>query len=348
LTTPPEAEVWERCEGPPVRKRATERAAFSDNDEVLTLTDALGHRIAKRYDRHGRVTEIVGPDDVVQETRIYDDAYEPLIIRDDVLGPLIDFRGNNQLPDKPPFRSRSVQTLDGMGNSYTVWIDALDRSYRQKAPDGTESLMEFDDRGREWRRTTPTAEIVTMTYDWLDRPITLTVDSGAATATETRAYDLRGNLLRAVDADGEVRLRTFDVMNRLLSETVGDPAKRTPLTIANNTYDEHGRVDETILNGVRTAFRYDDAGRLVRKLVGYDPDVRTTALMREDLSYTARDELESSTDKRGEGARSSFDELGRVVARETLYNGEVINRNESGYDLMGRVIRIADEQGDVT
>lgn len=349
-TTTPEAEVWESCQGPPVRKRATERATYSDNDEVLTITDALGNRITKRYDPHGRVTEIAGPDGVVHESRNYDDAFEPLILGGGP-GPVIDLPRKDPTPDKPgktAFRTRSVQTLDGMGNTYTVWIDALDRSYRQKAPDGTESLMEFDNWGREWRRTTPTGEIVTMTYDWLDRPVTLTVNSGAATATETRAYDLRGNLLRALDADGEVRLRSFDVMNRLRSETVGDPARRTPLSIANNTYDEYGRIEEAMLNGVRTAFRYDDAGRLVRKLVGYDPDARTTALMREDLSYTARDELESSTDKRGEGARSIFDELGRVVARETLFKGEVINRVETGYDLMGRVIRSVDELGDVT
>ena len=346
-TTTPETEVWESCEGPPLRKLATERATYSGNDEVLTLTDAQGQRITKRYDRYGRVTEIIGPDGVVQETRIYDDAYEPRFPGGG-LDPVIDLPGKNPTPDKPKFRARSVQTLDSMGNAYTVWIDALDRSYRQKAPDGTESLTQFDDRDREWQRTAPTGEIVTMTYDWLDRPVMLTVDSGSATGTETREYDVRGNLLRAVDADGGVRLRTFDVMNRLLSETVGEPAKRTPLTIATNIYDENGRIEETISNGVRTALRYDDAGRLVRKLVGYDPDARVTALMRQDLSYTARDELESSTDKRGEGVRSIFDELGRVVARETLFNGDVINRVETGYDLMGRVIRSVDELGDVT
>ena len=49
---------------------------------------------------------------------------------------------------------------------------------------------------------------------------------------------MRGNLLRAVDADGEVRQRSYDVMNRVVSETLGDPARRTPLTLAQNVYDE--------------------------------------------------------------------------------------------------------------
>jgi RHS repeat-associated protein len=357
-TTTPEAEVWEKCEGPPVRKRATERATYSDNDEVLTMTDALGNRITKRYDRHGRVLEIVGPDQVVQETRIYDDAYDLLIQPDiDVIDLPIDLlshdRGPNQSrapdkPDKPQLRPRSVQTLDSMGNTYTLWIDALDRGYRARAPDGTETLTVFDDRGRESRRTMPTGEIVTMTYDWLDRPVMLALDSGTATAIESREYDVRGNLLRALDTDGEVRQSNYDVMSRLQRESLGNPAKRTPLTVVQNVYDEHGRIAETLLNGVRTAFRYDEAGRLVRKLVGYDPDARTTALMRQDLTYTSRDQVESSTDKRGEGVRSVFDERGRVVARETLFNGKVIGRVETGYDLLGRPVRTVDELRHVT
>ena len=354
-TTTPEAEVWEKCEGPPVRKRATERATYSDNDEVLTMTDALGNRITKRHDRHGRVIEIVGPDEVVQETRIYDDAYD-LLIQPDIDVP-IDLqshdRGPNKSrtpdrPDKPKFRPRSVQTFDSMGNTYTLWIDALDRGYRARAPDGTETLTVFDDRGRELRRTMPTGEIVTMTYDWLDRPVTLALDSGTVTAIESREYDVRGNLLQALDADGEIRQRSYDVMSRLQRERLGNHAKRTPLTVMQNVYDTHGRIAETVLNGVRTAFRYDEAGRLVQKLVGYDPNARTTALMRQDLTYTTRDEVESSTDKRGEGVRSVFDERGRVVARETLFNGKVMGRTETGYDLLGRPIRVVDELGKVT
>lgn len=337
-TTTPEAEVWEKCEGPPVRKRATERATYSDNDEVLTMTDALGHRITKRHDRQGRVIEIIGPDEVVQETRIYDDAYDPRTFGGDF----------DPGMDKPQFRPRSVQTLDSMGNSYTLWIDALDRGYRARAPDGTETLTEFDDRGRESRRTMPTGETITMTYDWLGRPVTLALDSGTTTAIESREYDIRGNLLQALDADGEIRQRSYDVMSRLQRERLGNPAKRTPLAIIQNVYDEHGRIAETLLNGVRTAFRYDEAGRLVRKLVGYDPNARTTSLMRQDLTYTSRDEVESSTDKRGEGVRSVFDERGRIVARETLFNDKVIGRVETGYDLLSRPVRIVDELRHVT
>ncbi len=346
-TTTPEAEVWEKCEGPPVRKRGSERATYSDNDEVLTMTDALGNRITKRHDRYGRVIEIVGPDQVVQETRIYDDAYDPKSFGGN-FDPWVDKPQTPGESDNPKFRPRSVQTLDSMGNTYTLWIDALDRGYRARAPDGTETLTVFDDRSREARRTMPTGEIVTMTYDWLDRPVTLALDSGTATAIESREYDVRGNLLQALDADGEIRQRNYDVMSRLQRESLGNPAKRTPLSVMQNVYDEHGRIAETVLNGVRTAFRYDEAGRLVRKLVGYDPDARTTALMRQDLTYTSRDEADSSTDKRGEGVRSVFDERGQVVARETLFNGKVIGRVETGYDLLGRPVRTVDELRHVT
>ena len=119
-----------------------------------------------------------------------------------------------------------------MGNAYTAWLDALDRPYRQKAADGTGCLTEFDDRGRPARRVSPTGEIVTMDYDWLDCPVVVTVASEAGIATERRDYDAHGNLVRSVDADGEVRQRSFDAMNRLLVATLGGPAQRKPLTIA--------------------------------------------------------------------------------------------------------------------
>lgn len=346
-TTTPETDVWATCDGPALRMSARERATFSDNDEVLTITDALGRVVTKRYDRHGRVTEIIGPDGVTQETRVYFDAYKPLSIPG--IEPIPGAgsiqgieRGNTD------FRPRTVATSDAMGNMHTVWIDALDRVYRQRAPDGTEVSISFDSLGRESRRITPTGETVAMRYDWLDRPVTLTVNSGGAIATETREYDVRGNLLRAVDADGEIRERRYDAMDRLLKETLGDPEQRKPLTIVRNSYDESGRIDESVLNGVRTAFRHDDVGRLVRKLVGYDPDADTTALMRESLTYTARDEVESSIDRRGEGIRSIYDELGRVVAKETLFNDEVLAGVETGYNLLGQPVRTVDESGDVT
>lgn len=349
-TTLPETEVWDKCEGPPLRATATERATFSDNDEVLTITDPLGNRVTKQYDSHGRVTEILGPDGAIREQRIYDDGLASPIL-DDLLDPVLDLPGGAVMPGRVVqvgFRPRSVQTLDGMGNAYAVWFDALDRPFRQQAPDGTESLTEYDDRGRESRRTAPTGEIVKMAYDWLDRPVRLEVDSGSGTATETRGYDLRGNLVRSVDADGEMRLRSFDAMNRLLAETLGDPSRRTPLTIARNEYDDNGRIAESTLNGVRTAFRHDEAGRLVRTLIGHDPDANPVALLRETLTYTPRDEIETTTDRRGQGIRSIYDERGRVVARETLFDGTVLARTEAGYDQMGRLVRSVDEAGDVT
>ena len=165
---------------------------------------------------------------------------------------------------------------------------------------------------------------------------------------ETRDYDARGKLVRAVDADGEVRLRGYDVMGRLLTETIGDPAKRTPMTVKRNSYDPYGRLAETTVNGVRAAFRYDEVGRLTRKLQGYDPTQRDAALMRQDLSYTARDEVETATDKRGEGTHSIYDERGRVVARETLFNGKTLARRETGYDPIGRPVRVVDERGSAT
>ena len=167
-TGAPETEVWESCEGPSSRKIATERVSYSDNDEVLTITDALGKVTTKRYDEYGRVIEIVGPDGVTQETRVYDDAYDPRKFPDPP--------GGSKEPKPAPQRPRSVATSDAMGNSYTVWIDALDRAFRQRAPDGSQSATEYDARGREWRRISPTGEIVTMTYDWLDRAVAVEVE----------------------------------------------------------------------------------------------------------------------------------------------------------------------------
>ena len=131
-STFPETANWATCDATSVRERASERVTYSVNDEVLSIVNPLGKSVTKRYDPHGRVTEIIGPDGVTQETRIYDDAYEPITLPTGPLPPILDRGRTVEVSDNVRLRPRSVQTLDAMGNKYTIWLDALDRVYRRK------------------------------------------------------------------------------------------------------------------------------------------------------------------------------------------------------------------------
>ena len=69
--------------------------------------------------------------------------------------------------------------------------------------------------------------------------------------------------------------------------------------------------------------------------------------MPQTLTYTPRDQVDTTVDKRGEGERSIFDERGRVIAKETMFGGSVLGRTETGYDRLGRVVRSVNEAGNV-
>lgn len=96
-------------------------------------------------------------------------------------------------------------------------------------------------------------------YDsWL-RAVRTTDSTGYNSGIIT--YDLNGNVLTNTDANGNVTTNTYDALNRVLTSNTVNPSDSSKNVSKSYTYDNMGRVTQTVSNGLTTSYAYDSLGR---------------------------------------------------------------------------------------
>ena len=133
-------------------------------------------------------------------------------------------------------------------------------------------------------------------YDGLGRLVSADLPpvTGQSRGRVTIAYDLRGNPVRRMDADGKTTEWTYDARNRKTSETASgaDGAAQTMAW----AYDEAGNVTREIaVNSLNTANPGESQGLVTVK--EYDPLNRNTRITLPD----------------GQETYSTYDKLGRLI-----------------------------------
>lgn len=258
---------------------------------VQTMTDPLGGVVYSFYDKLNRQTAMIDQSRyvtlttytmggaVASVTRLATPIADSVTITPGVL-PTLTYDATNDATttftrDK---LDRVTQTTDAVGFYEKYTLDAFGNRLQvyAKASGGTIALgglttNTFDHRGLLASETLPI-----VAYDSLGNPIT-----GAVVNTYT--YDLRGNRLTMVEADGLIgndglaKERTttygYDKLNRL-KVTNGDQVSvvddddinhvHTITPATTNIYDKNGNLIETDdPSGARTLFYYDDANRRI-------------------------------------------------------------------------------------
>ena len=314
----PEVEIYETCQTEPTLKRPIETWTYYHTDEVKTQTDANGNEILHSYDQYGRLKEMVGLADgaVLIHVEYFDTAGE----------------------------DRRKEVTDELGNVTITWLDALDRPATIQAPDGTLTTFTYDVRGRQAEATLPTGEVIETSYDRHGRMRSITRHMGDLSAITKIFYNARNQQVHQIDADGEIREHVYDPVGRLLESTLGDPLQN-PRTIVENTYDENGRLKQSLANGVRAYFAYDENGRLIEKLIGYEPGATPESLEQQTFNYNKNDQLREVTNGEDEGVRRYYDAAGRITKEEVLHKGNVLASREKGYDTAGNIVRTVVESG---
>ena len=195
----------------------------------------------------------------------------------------------------------------------------------------TSSQYGYDAAGGQVTSTDALGNVTSNAFDLLGRVIKVTYSDGSFAETE---YDLRDNVIKQIgpvppgatqlQKDEATTSKSYDVLNRLVATV--DPAGRATTyeydadwpqqaarvrtdngqIINEKKYDAFtGHLLTNIVNGVRTAYQYDNMGQVARVVFA-------------DGSYTENSydgtRLISQRSRTGNVTTYSFDALGRVVS----------------------------------
>lgn len=202
-------------------------------DRLKTVKDGRNNITTTEYNERGLVTKMINPGGSYQEYK-----YDNFGNRTKVINEL---------------GKTSATDFDVFGRP-TKMTDPLNRStlYAYELPPYTET--------KPTKITEPSGKTTTKAYDLEWNIIRETVGAGSADEASTSyQYNILGNLVTTVDPRGKVWLKTYDVMNRIESET--NP-------FGNKTsykYDPAGRIKTEIRpdNGT-TKYDYDDINRIIK------------------------------------------------------------------------------------
>src|SRR5205807_2970671 len=246
-----------------------------------------------------------------------------------------------------------INTIDQLGNKSTLTYDALHRQTQSTDPRGGVITTAYDGANNVTSVKDPVGNTTSFSYDAANR---MTQQTDPLNHSSTYAYDLANRLTSTTDRDGRRIDNTFDAGNRLTGQnwvvsgstvntlTFTYDANANLLTAVNNagastmTYDALNRVTVTqepfgltltatydavdnrtqlqdSFGGVMTSV-YDSANRLTTREFGG----ASQTPLREDLTYTARDQVATETrysDLGGQNKVASttftYDSVGRFI-----------------------------------
>ncbi|MGH9670842.1 MAG: RHS repeat-associated core domain-containing protein, partial [Terriglobales bacterium] len=208
------------------------RYAYDTENNLTSITDALGRQTSFTYDSLGRVTQTTFPSSLL-ESYSYD-AVGNLTSKTDRKGQIISY-------------------------SY----DDLDRLTRKQYPDSTAVDYSYDLVGRLTNVSDPTGTYG-LSFDNMGRLTGTTTNYSflpARTFTNSYAYDAASNRTSFTDPENGATNYVYDTLNRLSSLTNFSSQQFT------FSYDALGRRTQlTRPNGVNTSYSYDNLSRLLSVL----------------------------------------------------------------------------------
>jgi RHS repeat-associated protein len=287
------------------------------------------------------------------------DFVNNLVMEVDPIGNIttMTYDGDNQMLSKtlsgaegPVLRTESyTYEPGGKVATYTNPLGGVTKSYytdngllrRQENPDGSVLSWTYYTDGRLDQEILRNGSTWTTVYDDVNRIVTrtLTNSTGTTLATESSAYDRRGNLISQTDADGYTKTATYDGLDRIKTST--GPATTAGSAQQTTTYIYgKSRKTFTVQNalGEQTVTTSDAIDRpvLVQVLDSSGHAIRTTS-----YAYSPDHNSVTVTEGTGAGAISRTtwtDTLDRPVL--TVLGDGTFTSNT--YDLNGNLVATTD------
>jgi RHS repeat-associated protein len=337
-----------------VRHPDGNRATFTYNSssQVTEAQDENGNRTTYTYDVEGNLTEV--RDALSNRTTMTYTANGRVETVKDPLGNVTTLQYDSQdrltTVTHPAIGGTSSTTLlaydakgnvatvtDERGNSTTYAFDALNRVTGVKDALGNLATVTYDSGGNLTVRQLPTpagqtARTTTVTYDDMNRPVTVTAPLSRTTGY---SYDPGGRLLTETDALSRVVTYAYDALDRMT--VVTSPQEGATVRRVTTTYDAEGQVlTRTDPLGRVATYQYDSRGR-VGTMVNSVPATFT-------YSYTPTGKPSAQTDPVSGGSslvQYNYDAADRLVSTQDALG----NRTTTVYDSGGNVQATVDPNG---
>jgi RHS repeat-associated protein len=297
---------------------------------VVETEDAIAHVTKTQYDAEGRAVAVTDARGFVTKTR-YDRA-----------GRIVETEaadgGKTTLAYCADVGTEPCCAIDALGNITKKEFDAAGRVTKVTDALGQVAVTTYDTAGR-MKSTSGPGQVPT-TYGYGSNGLLSSMVQPLTTINY--GYDVRGSRT-TVEAHGQVTTFTYDLANRLLTET--NPIGKVTSSFA---YDPTGnRQTKTDGNGKVTTYSYDGNRRLTEVQFADDTkyeyayDARGNRTLERSPSHTrtlAYDELGRLTTvddvTLGRAIQYAYDELGNRIS---VQEGALLHAY--AYDAMGRLKR---------
>ena len=309
---------------------------FDEQGRIVSRTDATGATTTYAFDEQGNRSSVI--DALGNQTTYLYNANHQLLRRTDAAGQvwLREYDGAYRLiATIDPLAQRWEYGYDEEGNLSELLSPEGGRMQRHHVGGVLASVVDwngkvaqfaFDVFGRLVERRGPMGDLTRFAYDALGHPSSATLPDGAVL---TATYDHVGNLIRFIDANGQVTRWRYGPCRRLI-ERIDPVAGKVAYVWA-----EEGSLLNSLVNerGEIYSFFHDDAGRIVREL-SFDGAQR-------EFQYDAEGYSTSYTNANGETVDIRRDGLHRVI--------EIVSSDGSSsnftFDAVGSLVAAANAQG---
>ncbi len=319
---------------------STRETEYSDNSQVLRVTDARGNDLVTTYDTANRMA--TATDERGNQTTMVYDANSNVVSateiekRDDGqpdesittsyvfdnLDRLIQETDNAANVTQYAFDSRDnmVRRVDAEGNTIEYEYDGLNRLIETRrlltdTGDGGGSVIgsivtsqQWDDSSRLMHISDDRGNQTNYTYDPLDRKMSTAYADGTSHGSQ---FDVHDNAVVGTDANGTSVSTEHDLLNRPISKTITPGAG-----VSNDTTSE--------------SYQYDGLSRLVR---AEDNDSVVTRVY-DSLSRVTSETLNSAT------TVTTYDNAGNPT-QSAYPSGRTVSRT---FDVLNRVVSISDNK----
>ena len=201
----------------------------------------------------------------------------------------------------------------------------------------------YDGATRITSETNAKGEITCYYYDDAGRLISTTIkksQSDAEQAIITSAYDLAGNILEQLDANGNKTIYEYNAINKLRKTKYPSDATIAEMVVACQ-YDKMGNlIKQQDSTGLQKLYTYDNAGRILTQ-------TQQTVDGKEKISTSAAYDLNGNkryeTDANGTTRENIYDEINRLICitfnTTDINNKKVEHKIQYQYDKNGNQTR---------